>query len=368
MGIDEQKPVVVLGAGVSGLRTAGLLSVRGIPVRVLESRDRLGGRALSEEVPGRADLGRFDLGPTWFWPQSEPLMNGLAKELELKTFAQYGRGSMVWERSASEPSRRHLLPEGAAEESLRFAGGVQALIEALAARIPRGSIETGRRAMRIAGKEDGTLDVEIEGGSVSINAGAVIVAMPPRLAARRIDFAPGLSEEIRRELMSKPTWMAGQAKVVAVYEDPFWREFGLSGMATSWAGPLQEIHDASPEQGSGALFGFFGMTARERIKLGEKEVLNRVNEQLIRLFGPSAANSVALLYKDWARDSDSSAEEDSEPLREYPMYGAIPELSDTRPPLFFAGTETSPHQGGHLEGALYSAERAAAEVLELFEK
>ncbi len=38
--------------------------------------------------------------------------------------------------------------------------------------------------------------------------------------------------------------MAGHAKVVALYERPFWREQGLSGDAISHCGTLAEIHDA----------------------------------------------------------------------------------------------------------------------------
>jgi monoamine oxidase len=74
--------------------------------------------------------------------------------------------------------------------------------------------------------------------------------------------------------------MAGQAKAVAIYDRPFWRGSGLSGFVSSWFGPLQEIHDASPETRSGALFGFFGMPAKARRELGEDKVLKLVIDQL----------------------------------------------------------------------------------------
>ncbi|MCY1691187.1 hypothetical protein OVA29_11255 [Exiguobacterium sp. SL14] len=51
--------------------------------------------------------------------------------------------------------------------------------------------------------------------------------------------------------------MAQQAKCLVLYEKPFWRELGWSYQAISWNGMLQEIHDASPQNGLGALFGFF---------------------------------------------------------------------------------------------------------------
>ncbi len=54
-------PVVVLGAGVAGLAAARALHAAGIPVRVLEARDRLGGRVHTAQV-GAADV---DLGAAW---------------------------------------------------------------------------------------------------------------------------------------------------------------------------------------------------------------------------------------------------------------------------------------------------------------
>lgn len=74
--------------------------------------------------------------------------------------------------------------------------------------------------------------------------------------------------------MNKPTWMAGHAKVVAIYERPFWRDSGLSGFVSSRVGPLQEIHDASPEAGSGALFGFLGIPVEVRQQLGKEKFVN----------------------------------------------------------------------------------------------
>lgn len=92
-------PVVIVGAGLSGLRAASLLTAKGISCRVLEARDRVGGRVLSTSDLNRADLGSFDLGPTWFWPQYERAITTLVKELNLKTFTQYTTGAMLLERS-----------------------------------------------------------------------------------------------------------------------------------------------------------------------------------------------------------------------------------------------------------------------------
>lgn len=54
-------PVIVIGAGVSGLAAAKALSLAGVPVIVLEARDRLGGRTWTADVGAAA----VDLGAAW---------------------------------------------------------------------------------------------------------------------------------------------------------------------------------------------------------------------------------------------------------------------------------------------------------------
>lgn len=364
--MNKEDPVIIVGAGLSGLRTASLLTAEGIDCTVLESRERIGGRVLSEKIAHRPDLGRFDLGPTWFWPRYERKMTELVKELGLMTFEQYNKGLMLSERSRNEPAQRYSLPEGTVERSLRITGGVQSLIDAIAATLPPGTIQLNTRVTSICQEKNGAVMLETEGASDRIRAGAVILALPPRAVAQNFSFCPQLPPDFMAGMVDKPTWMASQAKVIAVYERPFWREQGLSGLASSWEGPLQEIHDASPETGAGALFGFFGIPAKTRQELGEENVLRLVVDQLARLFGPSAENVTALLYKDWSSDLDTAVGKDAEPLRDYPSYGPLGSAANWGKKIMFAGTETADEQGGHLEGALQSAERTASELMELY--
>jgi monoamine oxidase len=238
-----------------------------------------------------------------------------------------------------------------------FIGGVQTLIDAVADTIAPGIVELETRVTAIRLEEAGAITVEADlanGNRKIVRASAVILALPPRIIARHIEFSPSLPPNLITNLVNKPTWMAGQAKAVAIYERPFWRDSGLSGFATSWVGPLQEIHDASPDSGSGALFGFFGIHAKMRRELGEDKIVKLVIDQLVRLFGPSAKNVSAILYK--SGDFETAVEADLDPLRDFPNYDQPPKSGVWEKKIIFAGTETNSQYGGHLEGTLQSAE------------
>lgn len=57
-GPESRKKVIVVGAGISGLRAASILYQNGIDVVVVEARDRIGGRIFTSRKDGYAkDIG-----------------------------------------------------------------------------------------------------------------------------------------------------------------------------------------------------------------------------------------------------------------------------------------------------------------------
>jgi monoamine oxidase len=196
-----------------------------------------------------------------------------------------------------------------------------------------------------------------------IKAQQIVLAVPPRIAAQ-VTFDPALPREANASLREIPTWMGAHAKFVAVYPTPFWREDGLSGEASSKRGPLAEIHDASPMDGSlGALFGFVGLPAHVRAQAGpalEQAAL----AQLANLFGPQASTPIAMQLEDWSRAPFTAAPADVTPPSEHPSYAMPEALRDVwNDQLIFAVTELISDNGGLIEGALAASEAAAAQVL-----
>lgn len=58
LGPEPKKKVIVVGAGISGLRAASVLRRHGLDVVILEARDRIGGRICASSQPGKSrDLG-----------------------------------------------------------------------------------------------------------------------------------------------------------------------------------------------------------------------------------------------------------------------------------------------------------------------
>ncbi|HEX3727363.1 MAG TPA: FAD-dependent oxidoreductase, partial [Pirellulales bacterium] len=85
--------VVIVGAGLAGLCAARQLVLRGANCILLEARDRVGGRMLSQPLAGET----IDLGGQWIGPTQNRLA-ALANELGVRRFAQYstGRKLLSW--------------------------------------------------------------------------------------------------------------------------------------------------------------------------------------------------------------------------------------------------------------------------------
>ncbi|HJT39447.1 MAG TPA: NAD(P)-binding protein [Sphingobium sp.] len=59
-----QTKVAIVGGGLAGLYAARLLNAVGVDFRLLEARDRFGGRVLSIDDTGQLSDDGFDLGPS----------------------------------------------------------------------------------------------------------------------------------------------------------------------------------------------------------------------------------------------------------------------------------------------------------------
>jgi monoamine oxidase len=110
-------PIVIIGGGIAGLCAARRLRQRQVPFVQLEARDRPEGRILSVDATGAPADDGFDLGPSWFWPRTQPRLAALVDELGLSSFAQYSDGDVLFEHLYGEGGERH---HGGLQEALSF--------------------------------------------------------------------------------------------------------------------------------------------------------------------------------------------------------------------------------------------------------
>ncbi|MES2253848.1 MAG: FAD-dependent oxidoreductase [Pseudomonadota bacterium] len=350
--------IVIVGGGLSGLYAARLLAAAGADFILLEARDRLGGRIFSVADDG------FDLGPAWFWPDMQPVMARLIEELGLASFAQYSEGDVLIERAAREPVQR-FAGFGQMASSFRVAGGTGALVTALAKTVPQDRIRLGITVTAAELRDGGVLLTARNAGgeTISISASHVLFAAPPRLLDRTVAFTTAMTPALRTRWRQTPTWMAPHAKFLAAYEKPFWRDSGLSGTAQSMVGPMVEIHDASAMAGGAALFGFLGVPAAMRQKIGEDALKAHCLAQLVRLFGAKAANPAAMFLKDWSTDALTATTDDWE-AGEHPVPVSKPWFDPAwADRAVMAGSEAALEHPGYLEGALLAAGRAVRSVI-----
>lgn len=194
----------------------------------------------------------------------------------------------------------------------------------------------------------------------TVSGRCAIVTAPPVLAAR-IAYDPPLPSSRDQLMQNMP--MGSVMKVMAVYDEPFWRREGLTGQSAADRGPIQVTFDNSPESpGPGILLGFVeGRHARRLADASGATRREAVLASLTRCFGPRASAPEELIIHDW------SAEEWTRGC--YGAHFAPGALSQLGPALrepcglvHWAGTETAPLWCGYMDGAVRSGERVAAEV------
>jgi len=353
----ENVDTIIIGGGLSGIYAAFRLAAEKKSLVLLEARSRLGGRILSLEHQGFF----ADLGPSWYWPVINPKLTALIQALGLEGYPQFETG--LGRFQARDGHAESIAGYPMEPPGWRLSGGMIALVERLCARIPKEVIRLNHPVCEIERRDPG---VRVTVGRIDqppkcrLQASRIILALPPRLAARSILFTPDLPFDLTQAMLKASTWMAGQAKFFALYELAAWRKFGLSGQGFSLCGPLGEIHDGSGQADRPyGLTGFVGIPALRR--KDRETMVQAILAQLPLLYGPEAARPERVYYQDWAREEFTATEYDLRAAHNHPEFqppaGKTSFWDDT---VHFAGTETAGHFGGYLEGALSSAERAAA--------
>jgi monoamine oxidase len=345
---------------------------------------RIGPHVLADVAQAQLKIGRLAKRI----PLDAPWTAENARKLDSQTFETWLRRNVytkggrallelsiqaVWAAEPADLSLLHVLfythsaggfdllldTDGGAQQD-RFVGGSQLISIRLEEQLGHGVVRLGAPVTRIEHGEGG---VRVSAGTaIDARGRRVIVALPPTLTSR-ISYDPPLPGH--RDQLTQRMPQGSVIKCMAIYDEPFWRADGLSGMATSDIGPAKIVFDNSPPDGSpGVLLGFLeGERARVLGRLPANERRQQIVAGLARIFGPKASKPANFVERSWAEEEWTRGC--------YGCYmppGAWTSFGDALRapigPIHWAGAETATVWNGYMDGAVQSGERAAREALE----
>ncbi len=449
--VTSDQPIfdtIIVGAGLSGLYAARVLSRSGQHVAVLEARDRVGGLTCS---PYSEYLGEhIDLGGAWL-ADNHTRMHELVREFSVPLIRQFKTGQEVavdgTTANAGEvgsfPGREAALPELQAaiarlEEALSgididapwnhpmakdldaitFATWLQQNVETPATRellamstnayfgvmpaevsfletlhllktcgdiIFMGDTLTGGQAAHMMGSQliseglaatvNGVVSLRSPVRRIIQNDQGVVVechdstwqgkrlicALPP-VMINRLEFEPPLPAYRRAFHQRCP--IGRYTKAILAYDKPFWREQGLSGIATSLDNGMTGIFDLGDgDARHGAISILFG--GEPSLRLEDVSVAERdriILDQVASALGEQGRHPVEMVVQQWVNEPWSQGGACS-----YMTTGTLTTIGDRlwQPcgRIFWAGTHLARVWRGYMEGACAAGEAAAQAVL-----
>lgn len=244
----------------------------------------------------------------------------------------------------------------AAQDS-RPVGGMGAIYRPIAAEL-EDSLHLNHPVQQIVQDNDG---VTVSGDQGSVRARQVIVAVPIAIASQ-IRYEPMLPMD--RSFLHQRMPSGAVVKINIVYDEPFWRDDGLTGQSFAPDSPATLTIDASTDQPQPGVLCVIteGPAARKLTKMSEAERREVVLSAVVERFGDKAASPIEYLAQDWSVEKYSCGG-----MLSHAPPGVLTEFGRAlREPcgrIHWAGTESSAVMYGWVDGAIRSGERAAAEVL-----
>jgi monoamine oxidase len=403
--------VLIIGAGASGLMAARHLSGRGIPVCVLEARDRLGGRIHTTRDPAftfpvengaefvhgdlpltsgllreagialtpsggkmlRSEKGAFVGGGVDLdWDQLLGTMGGLSEDMPLEVFLERFLSGDVRTRNSvrgfaegydladiRRASTHALFREWSRDEGAqhRVQGGYGGMIDFLAAQV-QGPIHTGAEVRELRWKPGAVLAKTASGDEFA--GDAVLVTVPLGVLQAGFPFSPALPAYGQA---ARALGYGSVTKILLEFRERFWTAgagFILSDQ------PVPNWWTQAP-QDTPLLTGWWTASkARAQGALPPEDLIPLALASLSGIFGVSAARLRDLLKgvraDDWSLDPFALG------AYSYPTVGEGPHRALLNTPVagtvFFGGEglyegEDTP---GTVEAALVSGLRAAEAV------
>jgi monoamine oxidase len=245
---------------------------------------------------------------------------------------------------------------------------MQSFSERLASELPADSVKLSTPVKSIDQTTKDYMIVKAVDGR-TFKAKRVLVSVPTHLYPK-ITFTPDLP--VGKKLLSETTVMGFYAKVILVYDAPWWREAGLSGAMYTEVGPITFTRDTCvPAVKQYSLTCFVvGERGRQWSKLSSAERRKQVLDQFAMLVASvqDVPQPINVIEYEWMKHEwFLGAPSPIMPPRVLTS-AAGNSIKTAHDRVHFIGTETSDIWEGYMEGAVRSGERGAKEVIEILAK
>ncbi|KAJ0309878.1 hypothetical protein Brms1b_008917 [Colletotrichum noveboracense] len=389
--------VVIVGAGLSGLRAAVDIHKSGLSYVVLEAMDRVGGKTLS--VPDSPQGGVVDFGAAWINDTSQVEMYRLAKDFGFELIEQTATGLNLYQDNKqntlddkqqaqlyeafgqmavlvdrSDPEMPWLGPDAKRTDSLTLAelgekeigGGIGSVVLNVLSRACLGleSSEVGALPVIDYVKAGTGLENISSDLKDSAQCKKVLLSVPSTLYLL-IEFTPSLPAT--KEALSKSK-LGYYSKTIFVFKKPWWRDAGFSGAIASDTGPIVFSRDTCVPNDKQYSITCFHVAepGKQWSKLraeDRREAVLKLFRAMFSTVVDDVPEPINIIEKEWTKDPWARGAPS-------PVMGPGVLTSDAgkavREPvghIHFIGTEASLVWKGYMEGAVQSGIRGAKEVI-----
>lgn len=343
---EEKVGLLILGGGLSGLSLAYFMKNIDLDVHIVEARNRLGGRILTDYQTGKAPI---EKGATWLG-KKHTVLNQLMGELAVEFFQQKLGRSAIYEPISTSPHQIVQLPPND-EPSFRIAGGSSSLIDALANKLKPEQIHLSEP---VVGIEEVHERLIVTTEERIFDARFVVSTLPPNLLISTINIKPELPSTLTKVARQTHTWMGESIKVAFRFSDPFWmKDPPLPATIFSNVGPIPEMYDhANVEETAFALKGFFNGSY---YLVSESERRDLALAQLRKYFGPRVDDWESYVECIWRNEKYTHTNYTSHVLPHQNNAHTAYQTRYLGDKFWIAGAETATQFPGYMEGAVRSA-------------